>query len=452
MGAFQVKKGLDLPLSGEAPKTLRELPPSQRVALNATDFGSAQFRLRVQEGDRVQVGSPLAESKTDGEILLCSPASGVVGQIVRGDRRKLLSIVVENDGSGLALELGRWDSGKVGAASREQLAAALKVGGLWPLLKQRPFGKIAEATVQPKALFVNGMDTAPLAADPEFLLAGREAEFQLGLQALVKIANCTTHLCLRPDCTQKFLREASGVQVHTFAGPHPAGLPGTHIAMIAPINKGEATWTITAYQVSLIGEMLLQGRHPDRQLIAIAGPAATEPGYCRISRGALIGNLVKASADQRVVAGTAIYGDTKSAEQFLGFADTTLTVLTEETEQHYMMEDKHWAGAGFGVYSTWRLFASKLFAGGRKWALGTNRHGGERAIIQQNVYEKFSPLDIPLTWLVKMIPSEDIERLENLGLLELEPEDVALCTFACPSKVDVVEEVRKALALVEKES
>ena len=453
MGAFQVKKGFDIPLEGEAPRTLRDLPASPFAAFNTDEFAFTKWRLLVQEGDKVRVGTPLASAKHDENILVVSPVAGSVHQIVRGDRRKLLSVVLKNDGSGDAVDFGAWDMAKIGSAGRDALVAHLQKGGLWPLLKQRPFGKLADASRAPKALFVNGMETAPLGADQEFLLADRADEFSLGLQALLEIVP-TVHLCVRQGCTLGALSQAQGVNIHTFAGPHPAGLPGTHINMISPINKGETVWTITAYQVSLIGEFLKTGKVPERQIVAVAGSAAKERGYFRATRGAQISNLVGSALPEnvRAIAGTPLFGTAKGSDECIGMRDASLCLIPESTERHYLMSDEHWAGAGFRSFSTWRLFASALCSRAKKWALDTALHGGKRAIIQQDVYERFSPLDVPLTTLVKAIPSGDIERLEQLGLYELEPEDVALCTFACPSKVDAAEEIRKGLALLEKEA
>ena len=452
MGAFQVKKGFDIPLEGEAPRTLRDLPASPLVAFNPEEFPFMKWRLLVAEGDAVKVGTPIAAAKQDENIVFCSPVAGSVHKIVRGDRRKLLSVVLKNDGSGEAIDFGAWDMAKVGSAGRDALVAHLQKGGLWPLLKQRPFGKLADASKAPKALFVNAMETAPLGADQEFLLADRADEFTLGLQALLEIVP-TIHLCIRQGCSFGALVHAQGVDVHTFAGPHPAGLPGTHINMISPINKGETVWTITAYQVSLIGEVLKTGKVPERQIVAVAGSAAKDRGYFRATRGAQISNIVGGQPleNVRAIAGTPLFGTAKGADDCIGLRDASVCLIPEETERHYLLGDQHWTGAGFHAFSTWRLFASRLCCRAKKWALSTALRGGKRAIIQQDVYERFSPLDVPLTTLVKAIPGGDVERLEQLGLYELEPEDVALCTFACPSKVDVAEEIRKGLAILEKE-
>ena len=430
MGAFQVKKGFDIPLEGEAPRTLRDLPASPFAAFNTDEFAFTKWRLLVQEGDKVRVGTPLASAKHDENILVVSPVAGSVHQIVRGDRRKLLSVVLKNDGSGEAIDFGAWDMAKVGSAGRDALVAHLQKGGLWPLLKQRPFGKLADASKAPKALIVNAMETAPLGADQEFLLADRADEFTLGLQALLEIVP-TIHLCIRQGCSFGALVHAQGVDVHTFAGPHPAGLPGTHINMISPINKGETVWTI----------------------VAVAGSAAKDRGYFRATRGAQISNIVGGQPleNVRAIAGTPLFGTAKGADDCIGLRDASVCLIPEETERHYLLGDQHWTGAGFHAFSTWRLFASRLCCRAKKWALSTALRGGKRAIIQQDVYERFSPLDVPLTTLVKAIPGGDVERLEQLGLYELEPEDVALCTFACPSKVDVAEEIRKGLAILEKE-
>lgn len=453
MGDYLIKKGFDIPLDGEAPKTVQDLPASPYVSFYPEEFISTKWQLLVAEGDRLQVGTPIAASKQDQNVLFCSPVSGSVDKIVRGARRRLLSVVLQNDGAGEALSFEEWDAAKIKRAPAAELIDLLKKGGMWPLIKQRPFGKIADDSTPPKALFINAMETAPLGADQEFLLRGRDKEFALGLESLLRIVGENVHLCTRPECAIDSLTKAVGVQLHTFAGPHPAGLSGTHIGLVSPINAGETVWTLSAYQVSLIGEFLLTGKHPDKQIVAVVGPKATRRGYFRVTPGAQISNItVGQSLDGcRAISGNVLCGDSRDREDFINWRESTVTVLEEEVRQHYILSDRHWTGIGFKAFSTWRLFASKFNSKPKRWALGTSLHGGERAIIQQDLYERYSPLDIPLTALVKTVPSRDIDRLIQLGLLELEPEDVALCTFVCPSKVDVAGEIAKALALVEKE-
>ncbi len=453
MAAYHIKKGFDIPLEGEAPKAVQDLPASPVVAFYPDEFPFTKWQLLVAEGDRVQVGTPIAASKEDPQTLFCSSVSGSVQKIIRGERRKLLSVVMQNDGAGEAVDFGAWDSKKLKAAEPAKIIAQLKSGGMWPLIKQRPFGKIAVSTQSPKALFINAMETAPLAADQEFLLRGRDKEFALGLLAMRRIVEKEIHLCMHEECKSEMLTNAEGVEKQTFSGPHPAGLSGTHIGLISPINKGETVWIITAYQLSLIGEFLMSGKHPDKQLVAVVGPKAARRGYFRVVRGAQISNVLagQSLSGCRAISGNALFGDAKSAEECMNWRETTVTVLEEDIRQFYLLSDKHWAGAGFKAFSSWPLFASALNKSPKRWALGTSLHGGHRAIIQQDLYERYSPLDIPITALVKSIPSENIDRLEQLGILELEPEDVALCTFVCPSKVDVAGEIAKALALVEKE-
>jgi Na+-transporting NADH:ubiquinone oxidoreductase subunit A len=446
LSVFTITKGYDLPLEGEASSEIGEAKQAELISVQPKDFPFHKFRVLVQEGDEVKVGTPLLASKLDESLLFTSTAAGTVEAVRRGERRALLGIDIRVSGTEDAIDFGSVQN--VPAASKEDLVQKLKKGGMWNFLRQRPFSKIAEPDSKPKAVFVNAMSTAPLAPKQEILCQGREKELQAGIDALKVLSGVSVYFITAAENASSF--SVQGTENHSFQGPHPAGLVSTHISRISPLNHGENIWYINAYQASLLGEFLLRGKVPTHCLVALTGAEAPERRYYKMLRNSRLASLVADSAENRVISGDVLTGSTAGATGFLSFYDNQVTVIPEGGKRHFIGSDKHWAGPGFSNFSLHNLFLSKLL-GKKKWNLDTSVNGGERAIIQPDIYEKYSPLDIYITFLVKACIAKDIERMEQLGILEIDSEDVALCTFACPSKVEVSEIIRQGLELVERE-
>ena len=452
MTAYHVNKGYDLQLEGEAKLELSVKEDSQLVAVNPSDIKDTKYKLLVREGDEVKVGSALATTKHDEEIALTSPVAGKVKEVIRGERRALMTIIIEVSNTDDAEDFGVWDSSKVASASSAEIVSHLKKSGLWPLLRQRPFDTMVDAEVAPKAIFVNGMDSAPNGVNQEFALRGQESEFALGLAAIANLADCKTHLCYAGESNFSAFVNAEGVEKATFTGKHPKGLVGTHIYHVSPLNKGETVWHISAQNVALIGSLLSTGKVPSSQVVCVTGANVEKKGYFKVLRGAILSDYVQGVADNsRVISGNVLAGEKRSLEQSASIYSNHVTVIPEGDTQYYLLEDKHWAMTGFERFTLWNLFMSRLAPKNKKWNLDTNRYGDVRGIVTMDAYDKYVAQDIYVNFLAKSILSQDIERMEKLGLYELAPEDVALCTFVCPSKTDFSAIVEQGLDLLRRE-
>jgi Na+-transporting NADH:ubiquinone oxidoreductase subunit A len=451
LGVYNILQGHHIPLEGDAEKKLEVIPQAKFVSLQTSEFRSLKFTMLVKEGDGVKVGTPLCHAKTDDELVFTSTAAGKVHKIVRGPKRVLLSVVIEVSNTSDKIIHETWDTDKVSAASSQEIASGLKKGGVWPLLRQRPFAGIADASITPKAIFINVMATAPLAPCQAFLTNNREDDFALGLLAVSKFSD-QVHLCVGAGHQPKHFANAEGVTIETFNGVHPAGLTGTHINEISPINKGETVWFISASQVALIGEYLKTGSTPAEDIIALTGANSPKQFYARVNRGAMLSDILgEVQEKSRIILGDVLNGNKVDSDDFISFYKPQVTIIPEGGTRYYPGEDKYWFGPGKESYSVWPSFLSKLFPKD-KWNLDANQNGGDRTIVIPDIYEKYTPIDIHYAYLLKAIMAEDIDAMEKLGLYELEPEDVALPTFICPFKVNLAEVVDQGLALLEKEA
>lgn len=448
--AYQIRNSFDIPLAGAPKPTLEEIACGNEVTVSVGDYTNYKFSNLVQEGDAVKVGTPILAVKGDDSITLSSPAAGKIKTILRGARRRLLGIVVEVENTNDAEDFGTWKSSKVESASRKEIIEQIKKGGLWSFLTQRPFQVLADASVTPKAIFINGMETAPLAPSQEFLVSQKSEEFALGLSAVAKLAE-KAFLAVHRDCKEPSLSNAKGVQIEQFFGDHPAGLVGTHINRLSPISKGDSIWSISAYEVALIGELLATGKTPSEQIISVGGENASRNGYFKIVRGTSISKIIELVDTDRLIEGTPLFGEKRSTDDVTSYKPSSLCVVPETQEQYYLGEDRHWAGPGFTRFSLWNFFGSTLLKK-KKWNLDTNQYGEHRAILLQDFLEQYIDHDIYLTHLIKACLAEDIDMMEKLGLYELAPEDVALPTFLCPSKTDAVSIIADGLELLRKEA
>ena len=453
MARFKIKKGYDIPLLGRSEKELENLPLGKQIALSPSDFDGMKLKLLVKAGDKVQVGTPLIASKSNEKLTFNSTAAGTVAEIVRGERRSLQAIVIETEGTDDAIDFGAWDAGKINGSSAEDLKEHLLKGGAWPFIRQRPYDNIANPEEAPKSIFINAMNTAPLAPKTGFVVSGRKADFQLGVDALTKLTSGKVFLARHEHCDAEELNDIKGVESHQFSGPHPAGLVSTHIYNVDPINKGDTVWYLNAQDVILLGQYLSTGKTPTDKIINVCGAHAKTKKYYKLNRFAKISDITSKAGiedNSRIISGDILSGKARTAEQFLGYYANQVTVIKEGGEQFYLGEDKHWLGMGKNKFTLSRLFASK-FTKRKLWNLDTNVHGDTRGIVLSDVYDKYVPLDIPVTYLVKSILVEDLDNMEKLGIYEVAPEDVALCEVACPAKLEVSEIVRKGLALAESE-
>ncbi len=446
-------RGLDLPLQGAPEQQVQEGRPVSRVAIMAADGVGMRPRFQVAQGDRVLRGQPLFEDRKNPGVLYTSPGTGSVAAIHRGDRRALRSVVIALDEAGRQEEQA-WTAHPgpdPGAWTARALRATMLESGLWTALRTRPFGKVPAPAARPSALFVTATDSHPLAPDLDVAMAGREADIALGLQALVVLAQGAPVFLCRRSGSALGGRGLDGVAIHHFDGPHPSGTVGLHIHTLAPVHGERVAWHLGVQDLAAIGHFLRLGGLDLQRVVALGGPGARQPRLLRSRLGACLDELLRGelrAGEQRVVAGSALHGRTASGEIFgyLGRYHQQVTVLPEDRERRFL----GWLGAGAQKYSTQRLFLSWL-TGRHKARFSTSSHGSRRALVPLGAFEKVFPFDLMPTFLLRSVLAGDPEKAQDLGVLELDEEDLALLSFVCPSKIDYGPALRDLLTRIEQE-
>jgi len=443
----KLKKGLDIRIKGAAEKTYAGEVYSTHYGVKPTDFPGLTPKLNVREGELVSAGSPLFHDKIRPEILFTSPVSGKVVSITRGDRRRLLEVVVEKSGDEF-IDFGKSDSASL---NREMVREVLLSSGLWPAIRQRPYHIIAHPSDIPKAIFISGFDTAPLAPDYNFIMDNSStSSFNIGISAIGKLTDGTINLILngRGDSSE-LLKRVPDVEISYFTGPHPAGNVGVHIHHLNPINKGEIIWFVNLQDVIAIGRLFEEGVYRHDRIIALTGSEVLHSQYYKVRSGASISPIIKENTgpgNLRHISGNVLTGTRIESTGYLGYYDSQVTVIPEGDYFEFF----GWMKPGINKFSFSRTFASRLFPQ-KSYSLDTNLHGGERAFVMTGQYEKVVPMDIYPMQLLKAILAEDIDMMENLGIYEIAEEDFALCEYICPSKIEIQSIVRKGLDLMIKE-
>ena len=449
MATFCIKKGRNIPLKGAASKEIINLPVSQRIAIQPQDFRGLKLRPIVKVNDPVRVGTPILMDKNNPDVRVLSPASGRVVVINRGEKRVLLEIVIELDGKQEAEGFSSYSQDQLKNISREDAIKSLLQGGMWPVIRQRPFSRVANPHDKPKSIFIHAMNTEPLAPDVDFILSQEdEREFQAGLEVIKKLTKGQVYLCAAAGSKSKSITGAQGVEVHYFAGQHPAGNVSTHIHYLNPINKGDIVWYVEAQDLLKIGALFLKGNYPSVRTVIVTGEGAKNRLYVKTIMGSPVSALLQGSDLQakRCISGSVLTGKNIGANGFLRFYDSQFTIIPEGGERQFL----GWLTLGFGQFTLSRTCVS-AFLPCREYSLDTDKNGSDRAIVMNQIYDSLVPLDILTYFLVKAALAGDIEEMEKLGILECDEEDFALCTFACPSKVDVGGIIRQGLDLIEKE-
>ncbi len=449
MATFHIKQGRDIRLKGAAPKEVVVLPLPRQVAVIPSDFKGIKASLCVKAGDAVKVGTPLFEDKHCPEIKVVSPVSGRVVAIDRGDKRFLQDILLESDGRQEALPQPRFSRSEIPGLSKEVVEKALLQSGLWPVLRQRPFSKVAHPQQSPKSIFVQAMNTEPLAADVDFILQGKEEQFQAGLDVLARLTKGKVYVCARQGSQPKALTQARDVETHYFAGPHPAGNVSTHIHYLDQIHKGEHVWYVQAQDVLRIGSLFLEGVYSPERVVVVTGEGADRRFYAKTIVGAPVSILLKGSDPKgmRYISGSVLAGREVGKDGYLSFYDSQLTVIPAGGKRVLL----GWLSPGFDKYTFSKTFVSSFLPEKKEVSLTTDKQGSDRAIVLNHIYDSLVPLDIMVYFLLKAVIGGDIEEAEKLGILECDEEDFALCSFACPSKTDVGAVIREGLELIEKE-
>ena len=443
---IKLRKGLDINLKGKAAAEVMAVKEPGFYALCPDDFTGVTPKVVVKEQEYVMAGGPLFIDKNHPEVKFVSPVSGVVTCVERGARRKVLSITVEAAAEQDFEEFGKKNVAQLdGAAVKEALLNA----GMFAFIKQRPYDVVADPTIAPNAIFVSAFDSNPLAPDFEVALKGEEANFQTGLDALAKMAK--TYLNVSVNQKSSALTQAKNVTVTAFDGPHPAGNVGVQINHIAPINKGETVWTIDPQAVIFIGRLFNTGRVDLTRTVAITGSEVKKTAYCKLKVGALLTDVladnVNKDKELRYISGNPLTGKQISANGFLGAFNSQVTVIPEGNDVHEMLG---WIMPRFNQFSVSHSYFSWLM-GKKEYTLDARVKGGERHMIMANEYDKVLPMDIMPEYLIKAIIAGDIDRMEQLGIYEVAPEDFALCEFVCSSKMELQRIVREGLDMLRRE-
>ena len=419
MDKIKIRKGLDIHIEGEAIKQLEKFEP-KFCALKPTDFIGVLPKLHVAEGDDVKIGSVLFHDKNNEKIVFTSPISGKVKAIVRGEKRTILAVIVENDGKNESIDF----------SSVDNPIDRMLQSGIWPMLRQRPFATIANPDVRPKHIFVSMFDTAPLAPDYDFIIENQYDALAKGIDVLSKLTDGNVYINVCRDARPCVSTNAKNVVVTEFSGPHPAGNIGTQINAVSPINKGEVVWYCYPQDVITIGKLFLTGRYDSTRIIATTGSAVKNPHYYQTRIGADITPTLNIDDNARVISGNVLTGTNITGDGFLGFYDSQVTVIPEGNK--YKM---------FG----WLKPVFKRFT-------DTNTNGDTRPYIMTGQFERVFPFDIYPMQLIKACLIKDIEQMEELGIYEVDAEDFALCEVIDPSKTPIQQIIREGFEFIRKET
>ncbi len=450
---INIKKGLNISLQGEAALECASASVSERYAVSPTDFHGLLPKVMVREGDVVKAGTPLMIDKKFPEVAFVSPVSGVVESVVRGEKRKLLHVVVKADDRNEFVEFPKRNPAEMTGA---EVKEALETAGLWPFIKRRPYDVMANPNQQPKAVFVQGFDSAPLAPDYAYLLKGQGADLQTGLDALTKLTAGKVYLSIPAQGAAKELCEAKGVAIRTVKGPHPAGNIGVLINHTEPVNKGEVVWCVNALDLVFFGRLFNKGIVDLSRKVAITGPEVRKPAYVCCKPGIQMSSLLEGNVYKeiplRFISGNALTGTQVTMEEYLGFYDSQVTVLHEGTDVDELLG---WVMPRFNKFSSSATYFTKLVSRicpKKAYDTDTRILGGERALIMSGEYDKVFPMDILPERLLRACIVKDLEDMEALGIYEVAPEDFALCEYVCTSKIEVQKTVREALDLLKAEN
>lgn len=443
----KIRRGTNIKLAGIADRVKSEAAVSNSFAIKPTDFHSLTPKMLVKAGDTVKAGSPIFHDKYNEQILYTSPVSGEVAEVVRGAKRKILEVRIIPDAN---QQFESFQTGDASALAGEQVKELLLKSGLWPLIKQRPYDVVAKPDADPKAIFISAFDSAPLAPDYDFILHGESQSFQKGLDMLSKLTKGKIHLNSRSgSSTDAVFSGAKNVTHNTFSGPHPAGNVGIQMHHIDPISKGDIVWSVNAQAVVMIGKFFESGKLDLTKTIALAGSEVQKPRYVRTKVGASVKSIIDGQindGDVRIISGNVLTGSQVDKDGYIGFYDDLITVIPEGRDPQFL----GWLAPNFNKFSLSRSYFSWMMPN-KRFKLNTNMNGEDRAYVVSGQYEDLLPMDVYPVQLIKSIMTNDVERMEQLGIYEISPEDLALCEFACTSKMEVQKIVREGLDVAMKE-
>ena len=446
---IKLRKGLDINLQGQAAEVTVDTPLAGEYAVSPLDFENVTPKLLVKVGDKVKAGTPLFFDKNNTRVLYCSPVSGTVSAVNRGEKRKILNVTVAADKEQVSEEFAVLDLKK---ASREDVIETLLKSGLWTTILQRPYGIVANPADQPKAVFVSAFDSAPLAPNMNYVLKGEQQNLQKGMEVLAKLAGGNVNLSVRAKAEGE-MPALKNVTLHTFEGKHPVGNVGVQIHNIDPISKGEIVWTVNIQDVAAIGRLFATGKVDLHKVVALTGSEVEKPQYYRIISGAPIASIVagqikkQAEGDSvRIISGNVLTGKKVSEDGFITATASQITIIPEGDKYEMF----GWIAPRTHKFSVSRSYFSWLCPK-KQYKLDTNLNGGVRAFVVTGLFEEYLPMDIYPMYLFKAIMANEIDKMENLGIYEVLPEDLALCEFVCPSKIEIQQILRDGINLMIKE-
>jgi Na+-transporting NADH:ubiquinone oxidoreductase subunit A len=442
-----IKKGLDLPISGAPVQVINDGKAIKKVALLGEEYVGMRPTMHIRVGDTVKKGQILFADKKNPGVVFTSPASGQVIEVNRGAKRVLQSVVVEVAGDD-QVTFDSFSADQLATLDRDVVKKQLIDSGMWTALRTRPFSKVPAVDSTTQAIFVTAMDTNPLAADPEVIINDQPDAFVAGLDLLANLSDGQVYVCKKgtslPRSTQ------SNVEEHVFAGPHPAGLAGTHMHHLYPVNVENVAWSVSYQDVIAIGQLFLTGELYTDRVISLAGPVVTNPRLVRTQLGACVDDIIDSElmpGEVRAISGSVLSGvQAAGPHAYLGRYHLQVSVLREGREKELF----GWAMPGKNKFSVTRSFLSHLFPG-QLFNMTTSLNGGERAMVPIGNYEKVMPLDMEPTLLLRDLCAGDTDSAQRLGALELDEEDLALCTYVCPGKYEFGEMLRECLDTIVKE-
>jgi len=445
---IRIKRGLDLPIAGAPEQSVCTDKPCTRVAVLGPDYVGMKPTMAVRVADQVKKGQVLFTDKKCPRICYTAPACGQVTAIHRGAKRALQSVVIQLEGDS-EITFASYSKEALADLTREQLVDQMLESGLWPALRQRPFSKVADPDTVPHSIFVTAMDTNPLAPSVSAILDGQDEDFIQGIALLAKLTDGSVFVCKSPDDKLPNLNEFK-VKIEEFSGPHPAGNVGTHIHFLDPVGRQKTVWHIGLQDVIAVSRLFTTGQLYTNRVISMAGPAVTEPRMIRTQIGADIDEIVQNElkpGENRVISGSVLSGrQAAEAVGFLGRYHQQISVVQEDRRRRFL----GWLSPGYNLFSVKNIVISKLFKE-KPFNFNTSTQGQLRAIIPSGTFEDLMPMDIMPLFLMRALAVDDVEEAEALGALELDEEDLSLCAFTCPSKLEFGPILRRNLTIIEKE-
>lgn len=445
---IKIKKGLDIKLKGAAEKATENAIISNTCTIRPEDFHGVIPKLIAKVGDKVKAGEPVFYNKDIEAIKFVAPVSGEVVEVIRGERRRIMAVKIQADKEQTYQDNGQFN---LDSADGNAVKTHLLETGCWPFIKQRPYDVIANPERTPKAIFISGYASAPLAADLDYVLQGKEAELQAAVKALGKMTEGQVHVSVGKN-TNSPLSGLNGITLHTVTGPHPSGNVGTLINKIDPVNKGETVWTVNAQDLVIIGELLLTGKFNAERIVALVGSSVKKPRYFRTKIGSEVATMVydngvDKDGNDRIISGNVLTGKQVKPDGALDYYSNTISVIPEGDDYEFF----GWNKPVFNKVSTSRAMTFSWLTPNKKYELDTNTNGEHRAFVLTGNYEEVFPLDIYPLQILKACMYSDLDEMEALGMYEVAPEDFALTEFICVSKQPHQEIIRKGLDVMIKE-